>query len=233
MLGCLMPAPRNKLQGSAAFYDVDGTLIRANVVNAFGFYAMNQPTLTGSLVKSIATVAQLPLYWVADKVSRKAFNELFYKVYEGQSEDRLVVLAEDMFEDVIKKTIYPRTRDLIEESRRAGCRQVLISGGLDFVLRPLAKYLKMDDMIANRLEFSNGYATGRLKKPFVGGATKAVLIRDYAQKHALDLTRCWGYSDSYSDYAMLAVVGHPTAVNPDLRLRAVARSYDWPVLDLN
>ena len=37
MLGCLMPAPRNKLQGSAAFYDVDGTLIRANIVHAFAF----------------------------------------------------------------------------------------------------------------------------------------------------------------------------------------------------
>ena len=233
MLGCLMSAPRHKLQGSAAFYDVDGTLIRANVVNAFGYYAMNQPTLTGSLFKTISTVAQLPLYWAADKVSRKAFNEMFYKVYEGQSEDRLVVLAEDMFEDVIKKSIYPRTRDLIEESRRAGCKQVLISGGLDFVLRPLARHLNMDDMIANRLEFSGGYATGRLQKPFVGGATKAVLMRDYAEKHTLDLKRCWGYSDSYSDYAMLAVVGHPTAVNPDLRLRAVARSYDWPVLDLN
>jgi phosphoserine phosphatase len=32
---------------------------------------------------------------------------------------------------------------------------------------------------------------------------------------------------------MLAVVGHPTAVNPDLRLRSIARSYDWPVLDLS
>jgi phosphoserine phosphatase len=32
---------------------------------------------------------------------------------------------------------------------------------------------------------------------------------------------------------MLAVVGHPTAVNPDWRLRATARSYDWPVLDLS
>jgi phosphoserine phosphatase len=32
---------------------------------------------------------------------------------------------------------------------------------------------------------------------------------------------------------MLAVVGRPTAVNPDLRLRALARSYDWPVVDLS
>jgi phosphoserine phosphatase len=29
---------------------------------------------------------------------------------------------------------------------------------------------------------------------------------------------------------MLAVVGHPAAVNPDLRLRNVARAYEWPIL---
>ena len=49
----------------------------------------------------------------------------------------------------------------------------------------------------------------------------------------IDLDESWAYTDSYSDHPMLAVVGHPTAVNPDLRLRSVARSYDWPVLDLS
>jgi HAD superfamily hydrolase (TIGR01490 family) len=222
-----------KLTRSAAFYDVDGTLIKANIVHAFAYYALNQPTILGSLVKTAQTVVSLPLFWAADKLSRKAFNELFYRYYAGQSEDRLHVLAEEMFEDVIKPTIFPGTQDLIEESRRAGCRQVLLSGGLDFTVRPLAEYLKMDDYIANRLEFSGGYATGRLEKPFVAGASKAVIMRDYAARHGLDLAECWAYSDSYSDYPMLAVVGRPTAVNPDFRLRAVARSYDWPIVDLS
>ena len=54
-----------------------------------------------------------------------------------------------------------------------------------------------------------------------------------AKQHGIDLAESWAYSDSFSDYAMLAVVGHPTACNPDLRLRSMARSYDWPVLDLD
>jgi phosphoserine phosphatase len=29
---------------------------------------------------------------------------------------------------------------------------------------------------------------------------------------------------------MLAVVGHPAAVNPDVRLARVARAYEWPIL---
>jgi len=221
-----------KLTRSAAFYDVDGTLIKTNIVHAFAWYAAHQPTLIGSVAKTLLTGLSVPLFLAADKLSRKAFNELFYRYYKGMSEDRLQVLSEELFEDVIKPSIYPRAKDLIEESRRAGCRQVLLSGGIDFTVRPLADYLGVDDYIANKLEFSEGYATGRLQKPFVGGATKADIMRDYAAKHDIDLTRSWAYSDSYSDYPMLAVVGRPTAVNPDFRLRTVARSYDWPVLDL-
>lgn len=225
--------PRPKYKNSAAFYDVDGTLIRINIVHSFAYYAARQPSLVDSARKTVATAASLPLFWAADKVSRKWFNELFYRSYMGESEDRLVMLAEELFEDVIQPNIYPRARDLIAESRRAGCRQVLISGALDFTLAPLARYLGVDDLIANRMEFKRGYATGKLHKPFVAGATKSQIMRDFAAEHDVDLANSWAYSDSFSDFPMLAAVGRPTAVNPDFRLRRMARSYDWPVLDLN
>lgn len=223
-----------KFARSAAFYDVDGTLIRTNIVHAFAYYARNQPTPWRSLFKTVQTAASIPMFAVADKLSRKVFNQLFYTYYAGQSEDRLVLLAEDLFEEVIRPSIFPGARDLIEESRRAGCRQVLVSGGLDFTVRPLARYLGFNecDIIANRLEFEKGYANGQLGRPFVAGATKATILRDFAGQHDIDLTESWAYSDSYSDYPMLAAVGRPTVVNPDWRLRAVARSYDWPIIDL-
>ena len=223
------PTPALK---SAAFYDVDGTLIKTNIVHAFAWYARNQPTVSGSIIKSVKPALSVPMFLAADKLSRKLFNKLFYNYYRGEPEDRLIVLAEELFEDVIKPSIFPRTMDLVNEAKRAGLRNVIVSGGLDFTVRPLARYLGVDDFIANTLEFENGYATGQLGKPFVAGATKAQIMRDYAEKHGIDLGKSWGYSDSYSDYPMLAVVGHPTAVNPDFRLRTVARSYDWPVIDL-
>lgn len=222
-----------KYKNSAAFYDVDGTLIKINIVHAFAFYAARHASIAESTRRTIQTALSIPVFWAADKLSRKWFNEIFYRSYEGASEDRLVVLAEELFEDVIKPNIYPRAKDLIDESRRAGCRQVLLSGALDFTMRPLARYLGVDDLIANQLEFVDNYATGKLKKPFVAGATKADIMRAYAREHGIDLAESWAYSDSFSDYAMLAVVGHPTACNPDMRLRAMARSYDWPVLDLD
>jgi HAD superfamily hydrolase (TIGR01490 family) len=224
---------RKKLTNSAAFYDVDGTLIRTNIVHSFAYYAARHPSLAKSFRNVVGTVASIPMFLVADRISRKWFNELFYKRYEGISEDRLVLLAEELFEDVLQPALYPGAKGLIDESRRAGCKQVLISGALDFTMKPLAEYLGVDDYIANRLEFSDGYATGKLGKPFIAGATKAQIIRDYAVEHDIDLSKSYAYSDSYSDVTMLAVCGRPTAVNPDYRLKNVARSYDWPVLDLS
>src|SRR4051812_35927324 len=98
--------------GAAAFFDVDGTLIETNIVHAFGWYARHQPTLSGSATKTLKTALSLPLFAVADRISRKVFNELFYTYYAGESEDRLHVLAEELFDEVIRPSIYPRTPGL-------------------------------------------------------------------------------------------------------------------------
>jgi HAD superfamily hydrolase (TIGR01490 family) len=217
--------------GKAAFFDVDGTLVRTNIVHAFAYYAMNQGTVFGTAWQTAKTVLSVPMFWAADRVNRKAFNELFYGYYKGQSEDRLVALADELFEDVLEPAIFPGTRQLIEEVRQAGCRVVLCTGALDFTVRRLAEHLGADDLIANRMHFVAGVATGKVVPPIVEGAHKALVIRDYCVKHGLALDRSHAYSDSFSDYPMLAVVGRPAAVNPDLRLRNVARAYEWPILD--
>jgi len=214
----------------AAFFDVDGTLVRTNIVHAFAFYAMNQGTIFGTAWHTAKTVVSLPLLWATDQANRKAFNEMFYSFYRGQSEDRLLFLADELFERVLRPAVYPGAKRLIEEARRAGCRVVLCTGALDFTVRRLAEHLGADDLIANRMHFVNGFATGRVVPPIVEGAHKALAIRDYCSREAFALDQSFAYSDSFSDYPMLAVVGHPAAVNPDVRLRSVARAYEWPVL---
>ena len=193
---------------------------------------MNQGSVTGILTRTLSTAASIPLFGALNLLDRKIFNEFFYRSYEGLSEDRLLTLTEDLFEDVIKDAIYPKAQDLIDEARRAGCKIVLVTGALDFTMTPLARHLGADDLIANRMQFVGGVATGKIIPPIIEGANKSNVIREYCDKHGISLMQSHAYSDSASDYAMLTVVGRPTAVNPDLRLRALARSYNWPILDV-
>jgi HAD superfamily hydrolase (TIGR01490 family) len=214
----------------AAFFDVDGTLVGTNIVHAFAYYAMNQGTILGTAWQTARTVLSVPLFWATDRLDRKAFNELFYGYYRGQSADRLETLADELFEDVLRPAIFRGTSDLLQGARRAGCRIVFVTGALDFTVRHLADHLGADDLIANRMRFVNGVATGQVIPPIIEGAHKALAIRDYCVRNDVALEGSFAYSDSFSDYPMLAVVGHPAAVNPDARLARVARAYEWPVL---
>ena len=220
------------MRKQAAFFDVDGTLVKRNVVHTFAFYATNEPTLTRSVAKYLMTVASIPLFLAIDQWSRKGFNEFFYRYYKGMAEDRLRYLAGEMFDEVLRPRIFPGAPGLVQKAKAAGCRTVIVSGALDFILRPLALHLGADDLVANRLEFVGGYATGRMLRPVVAGASKASIVRDYCAERGLDLSGSYAYADSASDYPMLSVVGRPAAVNPDLRLRGLAREFDWPILDL-
>jgi HAD superfamily hydrolase (TIGR01490 family) len=219
-------------QKKAAFYDVDGTLVRTNIVHTYAHYAMNRGTIWQTAKRTGTLLATLPFLGLLDWANRKTFNELFYRSYAGMTEDRLYTLAEEVFTDVLKPAMFKQAPDLVAEARRAGCRIVLVTGALDFTVKGLADYLGADDLIANKMQFVGGIATGKVIPPIIEGANKANAIRDYCARHDLALTHSHAYSDSASDYAMLAVVGRPTAVNPDLKLRSLARTYQWPILDL-
>jgi HAD superfamily hydrolase (TIGR01490 family) len=217
---------------AAAFYDLEGTLVSTNLVHTLAFYARRQQGILKTVKKSVGTLAKLPLFGATDLYSRNVFNEFFFQSYKGESHDRLRYFSEELFEDVLKPAIYPGTLELIAQSKKIGQRQVIISGALDFTIEKLVDYLGIDEYAANRLEFVNGYATGRILPPVMASATKAKWMREYAEKNDINLSESYAYSDSISDLPMLSIVGHPVAVNPDFRLKQTARQHDWAVLDL-
>ena len=222
----------NKNGQAASFYDLEGTLVSTNLVHTLGFYARRQQGLLNTVKKSVGTLAKLPMFGITDLYSRNVFNEFFFRSYEGESEDRLRYFSEELFEDVLKPAIFDGTPDLIEKSKKLGHKQVVVTGALDFSVKPLCDYLGIDDFAANRLEFVNGYATGRLLPPVMASATKAKWIREYAEKNEINLSESYAYSDSISDLPMLSIVGHPVAVSPDFRLKQTALQHDWAILDL-
>ena len=216
----------------ASFFDVDGTLVRTNLLHPTLFYLSNQPNPVRSLGALARAAAGIPRMAVAELVDRRRFNELLFATYEGISYERLLFLADEAFDVVMKRALFPGARDLVQRCREEKHEVILVSGALDFLMDRLARHLGATGVIANRLEVKDGYATGKLLRPIVAGPEKARLVREWAKDHGDDLADCFAYSDSYSDVPMLSVVGHPCAVNPDLRLAHLARTYAWPVVYL-
>jgi phosphoserine phosphatase len=62
---------------------------------------------------------------------------------------------------------------------------------------------------------------------------KKVRVVEYLRRERVNPSECSFYSDSVFDLPLLETVGHPTAINPDFRLRRAARRRNWPIIDLS
>ena len=217
---------------AASYFDVDGTLVTTNLVHPTLFYLQNQPTPLHTIAKMGRALLKAPWMALAEMKDRRLFNEMLFSSFEGMSEDRLLLLAEETFEKVMKPKLYKGARDLVQTSLDKGHEVILVSGALDFLMVLLKDHLGATGIIANRLEIHDLYATGKLLRPVVAGPEKARLIREHARAGGHDLDECFAYSDSYSDVPMLSVVGHPAAVNPDRKLTQLAEAYHWPIIHL-
>lgn len=216
----------------AAFYDLDGTLLACNLVATHAYYARNDRSPLKSIYQFAKVLASVPVLFGLSLYSRSLFNVVSFRAYRGMHRDRLIGLADDLFEVTLKPSIFPHAPELIATTRDLGYRNVLVTGTLDFTIRPVALHFGIDDVISNRLEFKDHVATGRVHGNLLAEDEKARVVRDYAEREGMNLSECCAFSDSAADVPMLSAVGHPVATNPTRRLRRIAHERSWPVLDL-
>lgn len=215
-----------------AFLDLDGTLVRTNLVHIAVHHAARRASWGGRAANLLGLAAAAPALAALDKLSRTAFQDLFFRGFAELSEDRLRFLGEHAAEHVLTANLREGSLDLLDRIRAAGHEPVLVTGNLAHVVKPFARHLGIRHTASNRLELRHGVATGRLAPPLRTGANKASFIRAFCAKHDAEPEACHAYADAIADLPMLASVGHPCAVHPDLSLLSEARGNQWPVLDL-
>jgi HAD superfamily hydrolase (TIGR01490 family) len=131
--------------------------------------------------------------------------------------------------------------DVIPHVTERGCQRVIahqaqdhvvaiVSASTQYVVEPMAAHLGIHGQyVCTQLESEDGRLTGRLTPPPCYGTGKVIWAERFAAKYDVDLSASFFYTDSISDLPLLERVGHPVAVNPDPRLRRLARGRGWPV----
>ncbi len=215
----------------AAFFDVDGTITQTTILDPLIWYQRAHLFRPRLALWAAGLLLQGPYYWWIDKRSRSRFNIAFYRRYQGLKANDLRDWHRRTFADNLQRTIFPAALDCLCDHQRQGHRIVLVTGALDFVMRPLAEFLNTDDLIAIQLVERDGVFTGELSSSPIADEHKAALVKDYARQHDIDLGQSFAYGNSPGDAPMLKCAGHAVAVNPDSRLRHLARACSWRVVE--
>jgi phosphoserine phosphatase len=217
---------------TAAFFRVEGAIVAAGACSAAAYFAANGAGFRERALRLGQVALTAPFYSLLGQSDRVLANRLAYLPLRNLSEDRIAELAEEYFDGMLRDRILDGGVDLLREARRKGHRVVLISDGLSQVVERLVAHLRhVDDYVCNRLELRDGYATGKLLEPVVGGHDSASWARRYAEEGGIDLARSVVYAAHGPDLLLMSSVGMPCAVNPDFTLRRAARQTDWPIID--
>ena len=215
-------------QRHLAAFDLENTLIASNVVESYSWLATRRLPKADRVRFALRTLAEAPGLLSLDRKDRGDFLRYFYRRYEGASVEQIDEDARELFSAVILTKSFPAAIRRVREHKAAGHRTVLITGALDFAVKPLEPLF--DEIIAARLSVTpSGRYTGELATTPPTGETRAQLLADYCAAEGLLLEESVAYADSTSDLPLLEAVGFPVAVNPETRLAALARKRGWLV----
>ena len=216
-----------------ALFDLDHTLLPLDSDHAWGEFT----TAIG---------------WT-DAAEFKARNDAYYADYQAGQLDvadyvrfsteaarqrgQAAALAarERFMAEWIAPAIRPQALELLERHRRAGDKIAIVTATNEFITRPIATALGVDELIAiNLVRDADGWMTGEIAgtPSFREGKVTRVAQWLAAQGQCWDSVQIQFYSDSPNDLPLLEKAQWPVATNPDARLADVAKKRHWPVLYL-
>lgn len=216
---------------SAAFFDLDKTVIAKSSALAFGrpFYRDGLISRR-DVVQSAYAQLMFRLGGGTDEQAMARTRDYLAALCKGWRVEQVQQIVAETLEELINPYVYAEAATLISEHQAAGRDVVLVSASGDEMVRPIGALLGITDIIATRMRIVDGRYSGDVEF-YAAGPAKAVGVRELAEARGYDLADCYAYSDSSSDLPLLNLVGHPSAVNPDRTLRRAAVENGWPVLE--
>ena len=160
------PTP-NPRSAAPVYWRVEGSLADLTTVRPVAFFTWNAQTFLERWVRRgmVLLMAVLrPFLYASNRIFA---TRVVHTVLRGISRDRLDLLGEEYFKYKLQPYLKIDGMEMLRSRVEAGDEIVLVSQGLEHVMRPLAQHLGVKWLIANRLEFRDGIATGRLLQPVI------------------------------------------------------------------
>ena len=216
-----------------ALFDLDNTLLAGDSDFQWAQFLIEQRVLDREVYE--ARNVEFYEQYKAGTLDIHEFLDFQLKPLSRHPRSQLDAWHSDFMQNRILPIITPAARKLVEEHTLAGDLCVIITATNSFVTAPIARALKVVNLIATEPEQKDGEFTGRVSGLPCFREGKIARLESWLDEHNLtwlSFLESWFYSDSLNDLPLLKKVTHPVAVDPDATLKAHAERNGWPIISL-
>ncbi len=215
-----------------ALFDLDNTLLAGDSDHEWGEFLISRGLVDEKTHRE--TNNRFYADYVAGTLDIHAWLAFALEPLRGFGARRRDMLLAEFVEQRARPMVLEAGLELVREHRKAGDLCVIATATNDLITRPIAKLFEVDVLLATEAELADGAVTGRIRGTPCFQAGKVEKLRQW-------LARNDGYSapedsvfysDSINDLPLLELAGEAVAVDPDDRLRRVARERGWKILSL-
>lgn len=207
------------------FFDMDKTLLTRSSGLLYVRYLMGRRLISvNELINVMIISMEYSLNWLNFPKAMARMS----KSVKGGDAIATKTMCDKWFADSLIHYIAPRALGRLREHERKGDVTILLSASPQFAVEPVASYLKVP-YCCTQVEIIDNKFTGQVVGMHCYAEGKKYWGERIVRERNESLQDCTFYSDSYSDHWLMEIVGHPVAVNPDSKLKALARHNGWPV----
>jgi HAD superfamily hydrolase (TIGR01490 family) len=217
---------------SAAFFDVDNTLVRGSSLYFLGRGMYQRGFFTkADITRFVVANLRFRLTGTEKKAEIEKFQNAATSFVAGHKVDEILKLGEEIYDEFVSPKLWQGTCEIAQSHIKRDEEVWLVTAAPQDLANIISQRLGLTGALGSKVVSTNGVYTGELDGNLLHGAEKAIAITKLAQERGFDLDKCYSYSDSHNDLPLLTAVGNPSAINPDAVLRIRALAEGWPIHD--
>lgn len=215
-------------------FDLDNTLLAGDSDYAWAQFLIEQGVLERSRYET--RNEEFFQQYKAGTLDIHAFLAFQLAPLAEHSREQLDRWHAQFMEQKIRPMIGAAARALVQRHRGVSSLCAIVTATNSFVTGPIAREFGVPHLIATEPEEKEGRFTGGIAGLPCFQEGKVARVDEWLAREGRtfeSFAATWFYSDSANDLPLLERVSKPVAVDPDERLREVATTRGWTILEIH
>jgi HAD superfamily hydrolase (TIGR01490 family) len=213
---------------TAAIFDVDDSLLDGNAGTIFTWYLYSEKLMRPEVRSRIPRI----IYeYARHRLTEQDMVEVGSRCQQGLYADDLRAHAHACFERHVRKRITSGAIRQIRKHLLSGHFVAIASGSPQYIVDEVGRHLRVHAALGTRTRIVDGKATDQIVPPVVFKEGKRSAVEALLEKHDLDISKSFLYSDSPADVPLFEEMGNPVVVNPKTPFRDLANRRGWEIVE--